>query len=160
MLTQKFLFFFPMQAGPSGAQFGIAACLLVEVLQSYQMYKHPRVALLKLCLPLLCFFILGLLPWFDNWAHIFGFIFGFLLAFALMPYITFGHFDRRRKIITILVCLGAAIGLFTLLVIIFYVAPLTDCNWCIYLNCIPFTADFCENMAVELKKNATYSAYI
>ncbi|BFZ03836.1 hypothetical protein BsWGS_06875 [Bradybaena similaris] len=151
---------YQVEAGPSGAQFGIAACLLVEVLQSYQMYKHPRLALLKLCLPLLCFFILGLLPWFDNWAHIFGFIFGFLLAFALMPYITFGHFDRRRKIITILVCLGASIGMFTLLVIIFYVAPLTDCNWCIYLNCIPFTADFCENMAVELKKNATYSAYI
>ncbi|CAL1544072.1 unnamed protein product [Lymnaea stagnalis] len=151
---------YQVEAGPSGAQFGVAACLLVEVLQSYQMYKHPSLAILKLIGPLFFFFILGLLPWLDNWAHIFGFFFGFLLAFSLMPYVSFGQYDRRRKIISIIVCLGGAIGLFTILVLIFYVAPLTDCQWCIYLNCIPFTPDFCDNMAVKLKKNATYSSYI
>lgn len=147
------------QAGPSGAQFGVAACLLVEVLQSFQMYKHPFLAVIKLMLPLFGFFLLGLLPWIDNWAHLFGFFFGFLLAFALMPYVSFGVFDRRRKIISIIVCLGASIGLFSILVIIFYVAPLTDCHWCIYFNCIPFTQNFCENMGVRIKKNATYSSH-
>ncbi|KAH9502541.1 Inactive rhomboid protein 1 [Bulinus truncatus] len=150
---------YQVEAGPSGSQFGIAACLLVEVLQSIQMYKHPSVAVLKVISPLLFFFAVGLLPWIDNWAHLFGFFFGFLLAFSLMPYVSFGTFDKRRKMISIIVCLGAAIGLFTILMLIFYVAPLTDCQWCVYFNCIPFTADFCDNMSVKIKKNATYSSY-
>lgn len=123
------------------------------------MYKHPGLAIMKVLGPVLFFFLLGLLPWLDNWAHLFGFFFGFLLAFALMPYVSFGQFDKRRKIISIIVCLGGAIGLFTILVLVFYVAPLTDCHWCVYLNCIPFTADFCANMGVKIKKNATYSSY-
>lgn len=148
---------YQVEAGPSGAQFGVLSCLLVEVLQSYQMYKRPHIAILKLFLPILVLFIFGLLPWFDNWAHLFGFIFGFLLAFALMPYVSFGQFDRRRKIISIIVALGSSLALFVILILIFYVAPLTDCEACQYFNCIPFTADFCENMEVNLKKNSTYS---
>ncbi|GFO31503.1 rhomboid-like protein [Plakobranchus ocellatus] len=151
---------YQVEVGPSGAQFGIAACMVVEVIQSYQMYRRPWRPVLITVAPLLCFFILGLLPWFDNWAHIFGFFFGFLLAFAVMPYVTFGKFDRHRKFISIIVSLGLAIGLFTILVLVFYVAPLTECDWCIYLNCIPFTADFCENMAVDLNKKSNYSTRI
>lgn len=150
---------YQVEAGPSGAQFGILACLLVEMLQSFQMYRRPYIAILKLVGPIIFLFLLGLLPWFDNWAHLFGFVFGFLLAFALMPYLSFGSFDRRCKIISKLVTLGAAIGLFVILMIIFYVLPLTDCEFCHYFNCIPFTADFCDNMGVTLKKNSTYSAY-
>ncbi|KAK7112224.1 inactive rhomboid protein 1-like isoform X2 [Littorina saxatilis] len=148
---------YQVEAGPSGAQFGVLACLLVEVLQSYQMYRRPHIAILKLAMPILVLFLFGLLPWFDNWAHLFGFIFGFLLAFAVMPYVSFGHFDRRRKIISIVVSLGSAIALFVILTLIFYIAPLTDCEACQYFNCIPLTKDFCENMQVNLKKNSTYS---
>lgn len=151
---------YQVEVGPSGAQFGIAACMVVEVIQSYQMYRRPWRPVLITLGPLLCFFVLGLLPWFDNWAHIFGFFFGFLLAFAVMPYVTFGKFDKHRKMISIIVSLGLAIGLFTILVLVFYVAPLTECNWCIYLNCIPLTADFCENMRVDLKKNTSYATYL
>ncbi|RUS91004.1 hypothetical protein EGW08_001221 [Elysia chlorotica] len=151
---------YQVEVGPTGAQFGIAACMVVEVIQSYQMYRRPWRPVLITLGPLLIFFLLGLLPWFDNWAHIFGFLFGFMLAFAVMPYVTFGQFDKHRKLISIIVSLGLAIGLFTILVLVFYVAPLTECNWCIYLNCIPLTADFCENMAVDLNKNSSYSTYI
>lgn len=129
------------------------------MLQSYQMYRRPILAIAKLAGPILVLFILGLLPWFDNWAHLFGFIFGFLLAFALMPYVTFGKFDRHRKIINILVCLGLATVLFIVLILIFYVAPLTTCDSCQYFNCLPFTDDFCDNMQVTFKKTSTYSAF-
>lgn len=150
---------YQVEVGPSGSQFGILACLLVEVIQSYQMYRRPHIAILKLAAPIFVLFLFGLLPWFDNWAHLFGFLFGFLLAFALMPYVSFGKGDRTRKIITLLVCFGVAVGLFVILVLIFYVAPLTECDFCHYFNCIPFTSDFCENMQVNLKKNSTYSKY-
>lgn len=150
--------YFILQAGPSGSQFGVMACLLVEMLQSYQMYRRPGLAIMKLVTPILVLFFFGLLPWFDNWAHLFGFGFGFLLAFALMPYVSFGKFDRRRKLISVLVALGSAFGLFMLLILLFYIVPLTECSACQYFNCIPFTATFCENMQVSLKKNSTYSA--
>ncbi|CAG5126574.1 unnamed protein product, partial [Candidula unifasciata] len=147
---------YAVEVGPSGAHFGVAACLFVEVIQSYQMFKHPHLAIMKLCLPIGLLFLLGLFPWVDNWAHLFGFFFGFLLAFSLMPYVTFGHFDRRRKLITVFACLGASVVLFAMLIVIFYFAPLTDCQWCLYFNCIPLTAEFCDNMSVRLKTNSSY----
>ncbi|BFZ18000.1 hypothetical protein BsWGS_21039 [Bradybaena similaris] len=150
---------YTVEVGPSGAHFGVAACLFVEVIQSYQMFKHPHLAVFKLCLPIAFLFVLGLLPWVDNWAHLFGFFFGFLLAFSLMPYVTFGHFDKRRKLITVFACLGASVVLFAILIVIFYYAPLTDCEWCAYFNCIPLTVEFCDNMNVQLKKHASYSKF-
>ncbi|KAL4240956.1 Inactive rhomboid protein 2 [Mactra antiquata] len=146
-----------VEVGPAGSQFGILACLLVEVLQSWQMLERPSIALLKVAVPIVVLFMLGLLPWIDNWAHISGFLFGFLLAFSILPYVSFGTFDRRRKLIGIIFSLGGAIMLFVLLVILFYVLPLYDCPGCQYFNCIPFTPDFCKNMEIDINRNATYS---
>lgn len=146
-----------VEVGPAGSQFGILACLLVEVLQSWQMLERPSIALLKVLVPIILLFMLGLLPWIDNWAHVSGFLFGFLLAFSLLPYVSFGTFDRRRKLIGILFSLGGAILLFILLVILFYVLPLYDCPGCQYFNCIPFTPDFCKNMEIDINRNTTYN---
>ncbi|KAK6170344.1 hypothetical protein SNE40_018757 [Patella caerulea] len=150
---------YQVEAGPSGSQFGILACLFVEVFQSWQMYKRPFVALLRLLIPVLFLFILGLLPWFDNWAHLFGFIFGLLIAFVFMPYLSFGKFDRKRKIIGIVISLCVTLILYVLLIILLYIIPIRDCEACQYFNCIPFTSDFCENMGVSIKRNSTYSNF-
>ena len=48
-------------------------------------------AILKLVGVTAVFFLAGLLPWVDNYAHLFGFIFGFLLSYALLPFVTFGE---------------------------------------------------------------------
>ncbi|ESO93376.1 hypothetical protein LOTGIDRAFT_119486, partial [Lottia gigantea] len=145
--------------GPSGSQFGILACLLVEVFQSWQMYRRPFIAVLKLAIPIFILFILGLLPWFDNWAHLFGFMFGLLIAFAFMPYLKFGLIDRRRKIIGIIVSLCLSLALYIILILVMYVMPVRDCELCQYFNCIPFTSDFCENMGVSIKRNSTYNSF-
>lgn len=149
-----------LKVGPAGCQFGILACLLVEVLQSIQMLKRPCLAILKIGGFIAFLFILGLLPWIDNWAHVCGFLFGFLLAFSLLPYVSFGEFDRRRKIIGIILSLGGAIFLFIILVVLFYVLPLYDCPGCQYFNCIPLTDDFCKNMEVNNQRESTYSSYL
>lgn len=146
------------QVGPAGAQFGILACLLVEVLQNVQMLKRPIIAILKIVGFIIFLFLLGLLPWIDNWAHISGFLFGFLLAFALIPYVSFGEFDRTRKIIGIILSLGGAITLFITLIVLFYVLPLYDCPGCQYFNCVPFTTNFCKNMEVGIDRESTYSS--
>lgn len=146
--------------GPAGCQFGILSCLLVEVLQSIQMLKRPCLAVLKIGGFIVFLFILGLLPWIDNWAHVCGFLFGFLLAFSLLPYVSFGEFDRRRKIIGIILSLGGSIFLFIILVVLFYVLPLYDCPGCQYFNCIPLTDDFCKNMEVSNNRESTYSSFL
>ncbi|KAK0079715.1 hypothetical protein PV325_000896 [Microctonus aethiopoides] len=117
--------FIPYRAevGPAGAHFALLATLVVEVLNCWPMLRHPRRALAKLILTLVGFLILGVLPWVDNYAHLFGFIFGFLASYALMPFISFGHYDRRRKILLIWICLLLIFGLFALLLTLFYNVP-------------------------------------
>ncbi|XP_041062121.1 inactive rhomboid protein 1-like isoform X6 [Carcharodon carcharias] len=137
--------FLPYRAevGPAGSQFGILACLFVELFQSWQILARPWRAFVKLVALVFFLFAFGLLPWIDNFAHISGFISGFFLSFAFLPYISFGRFDLYRKRCQIMIFLVTFVGLFAGLVVLFYVYPIT-CEWCEYLTCIPFTDKFCE----------------
>ena len=132
----------------------------MEVLQNIKVLKRPCWAISKVGGFIIFLFLLGLLPWIDNWAHIAGFLFGFLLAFALIPYLTFGTFDKRKKCIGIVFALGGAILLFVALIVLFYVLPLYNCPWCTYVNCIPFTSTFCKNMEVGIERESTYTSLI
>ncbi|XP_078347167.1 inactive rhomboid protein 1-like isoform X1 [Oculina patagonica] len=136
----------PYQAevGPSGSIFGVVACLFVELFQSWQIIARPFTALFKLCGIVLLLLFIGLLPYVDNFAHMIGFLFGFLLAFIFLPYVSFGEFDRRRKQIQIIVCFVLVITLYVVGFLVFYISQDAGCNGCEYLNCIPFTPDFCK----------------
>jgi biotin transporter BioY len=101
---------------------------------------------------MLVLFILGLLPMIDNYSHIFGFVFGFLLGFALMPFITFNVDDRRFKVVGVIVCLCLALVMMIILIVIFYVVPITSCTGCKYLNCVPFTEDFCDASEMHVNR--------
>ncbi|KAK8395160.1 hypothetical protein O3P69_006125 [Scylla paramamosain] len=140
------------EVGPSGSQFGLLACVYVEFINSWQMIKNPWKVLAKLVAWTLTFFLVGLLPWVDNYAHIFGFIFGFLLSYALLPFVSFGPYDRRRKVLLIWVCLVAVVVMLTALIILFYVTPIYECKICEYLNCIPLTRDFCAEQNIDFNK--------
>ncbi|KTF75341.1 hypothetical protein cypCar_00042365, partial [Cyprinus carpio] len=131
------------QVGPAGSQFGILACLFVELIQSWQILAQPWRAFTKLLCVVLFLFAFGLLPWIDNFAHICGFISGFFLSFAFLPYISFGRLDMYRKRCQIIIFLVVFVGLFAGLVVLFYVSPI-KCEWCELLTCIPFTDKFCE----------------
>ena len=132
------------QVGPSGSVFGVIACLFVELFQSWQIIARPFTALFKLCGIILLLLLIGLLPYVDNFAHMIGFLFGFLLAFIFLPYVSFGEFDRRRKQIQIIVCFVLVITLYVVGFLVFYISQDAGCNGCEYLNCIPFTPDFCK----------------
>uniref|UniRef100_A0AAY4CRT5 Inactive rhomboid protein n=1 Tax=Denticeps clupeoides TaxID=299321 RepID=A0AAY4CRT5_9TELE len=137
--------FLPYRAevGPAGSQFGILACLFVELFQSWQILAQPWRAFTKLLCVVLSLFAFGLLPWIDNFAHICGFISGFFLSFAFLPYISFGRMDMYRKRCQIIVFLAVFLALFAGLVVLFYVYHI-KCEWCELLTCIPFTDKFCE----------------
>ncbi|XP_072882675.1 inactive rhomboid protein 2-like isoform X3 [Hemitrygon akajei] len=142
--------FLPYRAevGPAGSQFGLLACLFVELFQSWQILEKPWKALMKQLRILMVLFTVGLLPWIDNIAHIFGFLSGFLLSFAFLPYITFGRADKYRKRILIIGSLLMFVGLSASLVIWFYAYPIY-CQWCEYLTCVPFTSTFCEKYDLD-----------
>ncbi|XP_014215030.1 inactive rhomboid protein 1 [Copidosoma floridanum] len=146
--------FVPYRAdvGPAGAHFALLATLVVEVLHCWPMLKHPRRALTKLILVFVLLLLLGILPWIDNYSHLFGFIFGFLAAYALMPFITFGSYDRRRKIILIWACFGLIVGLFAMLLVLFYSVPMYECELCKLFNCVPLTRDFCASQNINFRK--------
>lgn len=129
--------------GPAGSQFGILACLFVELFQSWQILARPWRAFIKLSCVVLFLFAFGLLPWIDNFAHICGFVSGFFLSFAFLPYISFGRMDMCRKRLQILVALTLFLGIFSSFVVLFYVYPV-KCEWCELLTCIPLTDKFCE----------------
>ena len=105
---------------------------------------------MRLTTVLVILFGLGLLPMIDNYAHLIGFVIGILLAFSLLPYVTFGKFDRVRKLIGIVICLLSAMGLFACLIILFYVSPVYNCENCRYFNCIPFTEKFCKSSEARI----------
>lgn len=142
--------FLPYRAevGPAGSQFGLLACLFVELFQGWQMLERPWKAFVKLLGIVLFLFLCGLLPWIDNIAHIFGFLGGLLLSFAFLPYITFGTFDKYRKRILIGVSLLAYGGLFSSLIVWFYIHPI-NWHWLEHLTCLPFTNKFCEKYDID-----------
>ncbi|XP_075231364.1 rhomboid-5 isoform X2 [Lycorma delicatula] len=141
------------EVGPAGAQFGLLACLIVEVLNAWPMLRHPQHALLKLLGINLVLFLFGLLPWVDNFAHLFGFAFGFLLSYALLPFVSFGEYDRQKKICLIWVCLMSSVFLFLLLVLLFYIIPVYDCTFCSYLTCLPLARDLCATQNINFKRD-------
>ncbi|XP_019732076.1 inactive rhomboid protein 2 [Hippocampus comes] len=142
--------FLPYRAevGPAGSQFGLLACLFVELFQGWQMLEKPWKAFLKLLGIVFFLFLCGLLPWIDNIAHIFGFLSGMLLSFAFLPYVTFGTFDKYRKRVLIVVSLLAYIGLFSSLIVWFYIYPI-NWHWLEHLTCLPFTSKFCEKYDID-----------
>ncbi|KAM9773438.1 inactive rhomboid protein 1-like isoform X2 [Syngnathus typhle] len=144
--------FLPYRAevGPAGSQFGILACLFVELFQTWQILERPWRAFGKLIAISVFFFSFGLLPWIDNFAHVCGFVSGFFLSFAFLPYISFGRSDMYRKRVQICVFLLVFAALLSSLAVFFYVYPV-KCDWCEYLTCIPITDKFCEKYDLNAK---------
>jgi membrane associated rhomboid family serine protease len=139
------------EVGPAGAHFGLLAAAIVEVIHQWPSLKYPEMAILKLVGVTAVLFLAGLLPWIDNYAHLFGFITGFLLAYAMLPFVTFGVYGRRRKVAVVWICTVLALVLFVGLILLFYVSPIIqDCEICKYFNCIPITKDFCSEQNIDL----------
>lgn len=160
--------------GPSGSHFGLLACLCVEVLHAWPLLRTPWRALGRLLMTVAFLFVAGLLPWVDNFAHIFGysicpfifipnkfnfircrFISGGLLSYTFLPFITVGVYDRRRKLVLIGVTLTLAAILLTTLVLLLYVWPIQDSGVIQtlgYLNCVPITRDFCAEQNIHFSK--------
>ena len=148
------------ESGPSGSHFGLVAALFVEVINAWPLLKHPWRALGKLLavvtvliiagtasandLSKFIFFFnllgalsLGLLPWVDNFAHLFGFIGGLFLSFTVMPYVTFDSepgesscilADRFWRKVMNMASLALYLSCLLGMTVTFYMAPEFECQ--------------------------------
>ena len=130
---------------------------------------------LKLGAITLVLFLFGLLPYFDNFAHIGGFVFGFFISGVVLPYgeyrkvfdpdmleqdnRTMMEIEREKKtnrsflvIKIVLVVLGLVIVplLFALFFVLFYVVQDTWSGFS-FLTCIPFTSTICLDMQAAIR---------
>ena len=91
MASATFVPYMP-QVGPSGAQMGVLGAMVVNVIYNWEYLKNPKVSLACHLIVAGFLFVLGVLPFVDNFGQIFGFVIGALLAF--------GRFFQFLKILT------------------------------------------------------------
>uniref|UniRef100_A0A0N4WB40 Rhomboid domain-containing protein n=1 Tax=Haemonchus placei TaxID=6290 RepID=A0A0N4WB40_HAEPC len=129
-------------------------------------------------LTVLMLFLTGLLPWVDNWAHLFGFIFGLLITIVTFPYLDFESQEKpkrgcrstsnhrrsqsedvdQRYLGDILrLWQHSCVILYFLLGYIYFNQIEVNCPWCQYFNCINikyFTGSnhFCDNTGQKLSQ--------
>jgi len=128
--------------GCSGSLYGLMACLLLDLIQSWKLIIGPWKELIKM-LTIIAFSLgIGLLPFVDNYAHIGGFIMGILTGLIFLPAIIFSKRHLRIKRILMVISVFLSIGLFIWVFKQFY-NPGYECKWCHYLNCV---GSWCESL--------------
>ncbi|KAJ3100900.1 hypothetical protein HDU97_001840 [Phlyctochytrium planicorne] len=122
--------------GCSGALFGLMACLVIDLFQNWKVIRNPWWELAKLLFTVLLSFLIGMLPYIDNFAHIGGFFCGIFAGLIFMPTVHYSKWDGRIKITLLVVSIPVTITIYIFLIRGFYTGQ-NSCQWCKYLNCIP-----------------------
>ncbi|CAB4297529.1 unnamed protein product [Prunus armeniaca] len=163
--------------GSSGALFGLLGATLSALIQNWEMYTNKFTALASVIFVSIGNFLLGLLPYVDNFSSIGGFISGFLLGSVflsspkvkevaqdkggLMDYDLKSYIKSRlRQKLDRPVYRSVSILLFGLMLAGCLVGVLQGinmnqyCGWCRYADCVPSkswscrdTENYCETMA-------------
>ncbi|GMR56473.1 hypothetical protein PMAYCL1PPCAC_26668 [Pristionchus mayeri] len=150
---------FNPEVGPSGALAGVVTTLFVDVFANRDMLQQPALAIAQNGGWLLALFVVGLLPWVDNWAILFGTVFGLLATFVFLPDVGLRRGSVFRRFIVIFGAISQML-LFALLFYIFIENIDIDCTWCGYFNCFNwyrfFAYDpddgnhFCDNQGLTV----------
>ena len=114
----------------------MVACLLLDLIQNWSLIKKPWWELFKMIANIIFSLLLGTLPYVDNLAHVGGFISGLMAGILFMPKIYFGKWDKRRKLLFMILAVPALATYFTFTTKSFYDGT-NSCEWCKYFNCIP-----------------------
>ena len=152
-----------VQVGPAGSILGVVAYFFVFLIFERRLLKKPWIEFLKLGGVVLFFFVLGLIPYVDQFAHIGGFVFGFLISGILVPYGRYKEAWRlagedeskdRKYLIAKWVMVGAGLPAVLLLYVLFFVLLyVVQTTWVgfSFLTCIPFTNSLCVDQQVVLR---------
>lgn len=152
--------------GPASSILGIVAYMFVFLIFESRFLEKPWIEFLKLLGVTVGFFLIGLFPFIDNFAHIGGFVFGFLLSGIIVPYgnykkvwdeLDLDKGDNKKFNTFYIIKLAMVIGgipvvllLFVLFFMLFYVVQDTWEGFS-YLTCIPFTSTICTDMRTVVR---------
>ncbi|XP_050229087.1 RHOMBOID-like protein 8 [Mercurialis annua] len=154
----------------SGAQFGLLGATLSALIRNWKLYTNKTAAVLILLVVFVCNFLLGLLPFVDNFSNIGGLISGFLLGFVLLftPQLRqaaqkkSGLYEYGLKSVLTWkqkldrpILRSVSLLLFTLLFFGFLAAALQGiniskyCKRCGYFDCIPSKSWSCNDVTTS-----------
>lgn len=77
---------YQVETGPTAAQFALLGVVLVDFVHCWRFLTYPWHALFRILILIVVLFIIGLLPWIDNYANAGSFLSGILLSFILLPF--------------------------------------------------------------------------
>ena len=166
--------------GPAGSVAGVIAYFYVFLIFESPLLVKPWKEALKLLGLSGCLFLVGIIPYVDNYAHLGGFVFGFFISGVIVPY---GNFKKVRnltkrcdgknlgpgyvvldtmadgiydtsflalKLVMIFGGLFVIAGLFALFFALLYEVQTTWVGFS-YLTCIPFTSTICIDQQVLIR---------
>ncbi|ORX63803.1 rhomboid-domain-containing protein [Anaeromyces robustus] len=139
--------------GCSGSLYGLMACLLLDLIQSWKLITNPWTELFKMILIIIFSLGIGLLPNIDNYAHIGGFMMGILTGLIFLPSIIYSKRHLKIKRILMIISVFLSIFLFIWVFRQFYYSD-GYCSWCHYLNCLPIN-HWCDNLTASAADIAT-----
>ena len=146
---------YEITCGASPALFGLLAVGMVELLVSWSVVEHPRWELFKQSFIIAVAFMLGTLPFIDNWSHLGGFVCGLLSAVIFLPYVAFGKWAQRGRIIALVVSMPMLLILMMFLTFMFYRVGNTDwCPSCYKFSCIKWHSSITCGVDTELVSSA------
>eukprot|EP00041_Stephanoeca_diplocostata_P032880 m.1067731 g.1067731 ORF g.1067731 m.1067731 type:complete len:832 (-) comp24223_c1_seq7:1321-3816(-) len=131
-----------VSCGANPAVFGLIAIMLVELIQSWKVVPSPKTQLAKLLAYIVVGFIIGSLPFIDNFSQLGGFSFGLVASIIFLPYVTFTKWARRGRKILLALCMPLLLVMIVVGIVLFYTVQNTDfCTWCDDFNCWSWSSD-------------------
>ena len=134
---------------------------LAHSLTSHRITSHPSVAQVvpnkwmhfaKLVGFMFVGFLLGSLPYVDNFAQLGGYLFGLVSSIVFLPYVSFGVWHARARLILVAVCIPLLFVMILVSIVMFYTVQLTDCTWCANFNCWEWTDEMpCDGVSGGVK---------
>ncbi|KAI7901978.1 uncharacterized protein BX663DRAFT_474618 [Cokeromyces recurvatus] len=142
-----------VNVGCSVSLMGIMAFLYVDLIRNWQRIIKPWKVLMNIMIYFVIALVVGMLPGYDNYAHIGGFIGGIMITLVFMPMATLPKYQIGRQIfmenamhiwlLRIMVIAFMAVLLWILINIFIKNGSRETCILCQYFSCLPIS-DLCH----------------
>ena len=125
--------------------FALLGLLYLDLFQNWPVIVQPWRWFLVLTAIIIFLLGIGLLPMIDNYCHLGALLMGVLTGLVLVPHISFGLWDGRRKKIAMIVALPCIAACFFGVFYAFYDGKDTHfCDWCTGFDCVPPGSEWCS----------------
>lgn len=125
--------------------FALLGLLYLDLFQNWQVVLSPWKWFTILTVVIIFLLGIGLLPIIDNFCHLGAFLMGILTGLVLVPYISFGVWDGRRKRIAMIAALPIIFFCYFAVFYTFYDNKNTNyCQYCGAFDCVPPNSAWCD----------------